>query len=71
MARYTKQTVASGYQDTTILNENLTDIETAITDTLSRKGDTPNAMESDLDMNSNQIINLGAPSNSTDGAHGS
>ena len=37
-------------------------IQTAINDTLSRKGDTPNGMESDFDMNSHRILNLPAPS---------
>ena len=37
-------------------------IQTAINDTLSRRGDTPNGMEADLDMNSNRIFNLPAPS---------
>jgi hypothetical protein len=33
-------------------------IETAITNTLSRDGTSPNPMQADLDMNSNQILNL-------------
>ena len=37
-------------------------IQTAINDALSRKGDTPNGMEADFDMNSNRILNLPAPS---------
>lgn len=41
-------------------------IQTAINDTLSRKGDTPNGMEADLDMNSNRILNHPAPVNPTD-----
>lgn len=57
MARYTKQDqfTIGGHNDE---NEK---IATAINDTLSRKGDTPNAMEADLDMNSNRIINLPMP----------
>lgn len=41
-------------------------IQTAINDTLSRKGDVPNGMEADLDMNNNRILNHPAPANPTD-----
>ncbi len=43
------------------LNANNTLIENAFADCLSLSGITPNAMQSNLDMNSNQIINLPAP----------
>ncbi|HYT41760.1 MAG TPA: hypothetical protein VEP90_05400, partial [Methylomirabilota bacterium] len=43
------------------LNSNNALIENAFTDCLSLSGITPNAMQSNLDMNSNQIINLPAP----------
>lgn len=42
-------------------NTNFNTIQTALTDAVSRSGQSPNAMESSLDMNSNQIINLPAP----------
>lgn len=42
------------------LNANNTAIETAIENTLSRDGTSPNAMEADFDMNSNHILNLPA-----------
>lgn len=57
MARYTKQTVTS----LAGINSELTKIQTAIQDTLSRKVDTPNQMESTFDANSNRIINLPEP----------
>lgn len=41
-------------------------IQTAINDTLSRKGDTPNGMEADFDINNNRILNHPAPVNPTD-----
>lgn len=44
-----------------LLNSNNAAIETALENTLSRDGTTPNAMEADLDMNSNRIINLPEP----------
>lgn len=57
MARYTKTSLGSNYASKQQIDSNLDDIKTAIDDTLSRKGDSPNAMEADLDMNSNQILN--------------
>lgn len=62
MARYTK----TGTPNTVgQLNAEFNNIENAITDTLSRKGDSPNQMESLLDMNSYPIINLPPPFNDT------
>lgn len=40
------------------INANSAAIETALENTLSRDGTSPNEMEADLDMNSNRIINL-------------
>lgn len=57
MARYTKQSVTS----LAGINSELTKIQTAVQDTLSRKGDVPNQMEDLLDMNSELIINLADP----------
>lgn len=48
------------------INSNNTLIETAIDNTLSRDGSTPNQMGAQLDMNSNRIINLPAPSSVTE-----
>lgn len=42
----------------TTINANMTLIETAVENTLSRDGTSPNAMGADLDMNSNDILNL-------------
>src|SRR5580765_2989567 len=47
-----------------ILNANNTAIENTFEDCLSLSGELPNAMQSNLDMNNNQIINLPAPSTS-------
>lgn len=43
------------------INANNTSIETALENTLSRDGTSPNTMTAQLDMNSNRIINLPAP----------
>ena len=40
------------------VNAELEKIKEAVIDTLSRKGDTPNSMETNLDMNSNRVLNL-------------
>lgn len=58
MARYTKTDVTTGDTVKSDVNVQLGLIEDAIDDTLSRKGDTPNAMEADLDLNSNDILNV-------------
>lgn len=50
----------------TTLNGIITQIETAFDNTLSRDGDAPNQMAATLDMNSNRIINVAAPSAGTD-----
>lgn len=58
MAKLTLQDVSSGYYTTTQLNENNALIEAAMENTLSRDGTTPNSMEADLDMDSNDILNV-------------
>jgi hypothetical protein len=42
-------------------NANFNTLQTALTDSLSLSGQSPNQMKSNLDMNSNQIINLPPP----------
>lgn len=42
------------------INDNFTDISTAIENTLSRDGTSPNQMLADLDMNNNDILNANA-----------
>lgn len=58
--------VASFQNDSTAVaatNSNNAAITTALNNTLSRDGTSPNQMGSSLDMNSNQIINLPSPNN--------
>lgn len=50
------------------INNNSGDIETALENTLSRDGTSPNSMAADLDMDSNKILNLGAPTAGSDAA---
>ena len=48
----------------TVLNNNFSAIQALWPDNLSRSGSSPNQMESTLDMNFNQIINLPPPNTS-------
>jgi hypothetical protein len=50
----------------TAINNNFAAVETAMENTLSRDGTTPNSMQADFDMNSNQILNLPAAVDPTD-----
>lgn len=64
MAKVTLGTLSSLANQTsaiTTINSNSTLLETAIENTLSRDGTTPNAMGASLDMNSNRILNLPIP----------
>lgn len=62
MAKLTLTDLASLANETSFLaqlNQNFADIEAAIEITLSRDGTLPNTMSADLDMNSNDINNVG------------
>ncbi len=52
-------TISSGYYSTETLTANFTAIQSFFDNTVSRDGSTPNTMSGDLDMNSNDIINVG------------
>lgn len=54
----TLNNISAGYSLSKI-NENFERIATALQDSLSRSGTTPNEMFSNLDMNSRDIINIG------------
>lgn len=54
----TLSTVSSGYKASTI-NANFQAIKTALADAVSRSGSTPNTMSSNLDLNSNNLLNVG------------
>ena len=51
-------TLTSGFNSTTTLNNNFTALRDAFDNTLSLDGSTPNAMNADLDMNSNDLLNV-------------
>lgn len=58
MAKLTLTDITSGF-DVSAYNANNTLIESAVENTLSRDGTTPNQMSADIDMNSNDINNIG------------
>ena len=51
------QNIGSGY-NRSIINTNFLAIQTALNDALSRSGTSPNNMESDLDLDSNDVLNV-------------
>lgn len=50
--------VTNTYDNTGIINTNLERLNSQFDNTISRDGSSPNAMEADLDMNSNDILNV-------------
>ena len=54
--------VSSGYTSRETLNTNFTNLQEGFDNTLSLDGSTPNAMNTDLDMNSNDLLNVGTAS---------
>lgn len=63
---YTPSSVSGGNQTQTTLNENFTNIETALEDCVSRSGLTPNTLSSEIDLNSQRAINAADAVNLTD-----
>lgn len=66
MSKLTLAAIAGGYGSTDTLNANKTAIEAALENTLSRDGTSPNAMGAPLDMNSNRVLNLPAPTSAAE-----
>jgi uncharacterized cupin superfamily protein len=61
VAKYTVDELASLANQTSAIskiNANLNDISTAIENTVSRDGTSPNSMDADFDMNSHDILNV-------------
>ena len=55
----TIKSITSGYASNTQLNYNFEALRDSFSNTLSRDGSTPNTMSADLDMNSNDVLNIG------------
>ena len=60
MAKLTLTDIDSGYASVAALNANFTAIETAIENTVSRDGTSPNTLTEDLDVNGNGLLNVGS-----------
>ena len=56
----TVTTISSGFASQSQLNTNFENIQTAFNNTLSLDGSTPNAMQGDLDLNDNDLLNVRA-----------
>lgn len=57
MAKVILNTLASGFVDVDLLNENFQVLAAALEKTLSRDGTLPNQMEADLDLNGHGLLN--------------
>jgi len=68
MAKLVIAGISADYGATASINAAFDDIETAIENTLSRDGTSPNAMSAEIDMSSNSINNLGTPLNNSSAA---
>ena len=66
MAKLTLTDISAGYLSVATYNANNTLIETALENTLSRDGTTPNTMSANLDLNSNKIVNVTDGTNAQD-----
>ena len=60
MPKLTLNTIGSRYGSIDALNDNFDAIETALENTLSRDGSTPNTMSANLDMNGYEVVNAGS-----------
>ena len=58
-------TITSGYTSTNVLNANFEALRQAFDNTVSRDGSVPNQLQADLDLDSNDIINVGTITDST------
>ena len=56
----TLNTISSGYASQSQLNENFSNLNLALQNTLSLDGSAPNAMQGDLDLNDNDLLNVRA-----------
>lgn len=66
MPKLTLKDPGANFRSTTQIADNNTLIENAIENTLSRDGTGPNQMEANLDMNSNRVLNLPAPTSDSE-----
>ena len=71
MAKYTPDTISSGFNSNSKINENFNDVATELNDKVLYRDNPagePNQMETSIDMNSNRIFNLPSPVNDNEPA---
>lgn len=68
MPKLSLSDITSGYNSSQRINAAFAALEAAMENTVSRDGSSPNTMSAYLDMNSNRILNVGAPSQASDAA---
>ncbi len=68
-SNYTPTFLLSGFASQSDLNQEFTDVQTGLVDSVSRSGVLPNEMEADFDMGTNQILNVEEGALGTDGVN--
>lgn len=63
---YIPTSIQQGFNQEVALNQNFTDIKTALDEALTRLSSAANAMETDFDVAGNQILNIPSPTSPTD-----
>ena len=63
--RPTTTSITTGHASITALNANITALKEGFDNTISRDGSSPNAMSADLDLNGNDLNNVGALKNTS------
>lgn len=66
---FNPSTISSGFRDTDLFNQIFADIRTELENMLNRTGVAPNAMEVELDVGSNKLLNVGTGVLGTDGVN--
>jgi hypothetical protein len=66
---FNPQTVQSGFRDEALINQILADIRDDLENKVDRNGVLPNAMNADLDMGSNRLLNVAQGVIGTDGVN--
>lgn len=59
MAKIVLNNITAGYASVDLLNQNFDAIEAAFENTLSRDGTSPNTLTADLDVNHQDLLNVG------------
>jgi hypothetical protein len=67
--QFNPTTIASGFRDTDRWDTILSDIKTELNNMLNRTGIAPNAMEADIDVGTNQLLNVAEGTLGSDGVN--